>query len=60
MRTVFFFDEEQQTTTLKIVSWVTVSVRTNVLGFRDYIFFVTFSDRPTCRMIRPMISFGAR
>jgi hypothetical protein len=32
----------------------------NVLGFRDYIFFMIFNDRPTCRIIRPMISFGAR
>jgi hypothetical protein len=42
------------------VSWIRLTVRTNVLRFRDYIFSIIFNDRPTCHMIRPMISFEAR
>jgi hypothetical protein len=33
------------------------TVKKNYLGFR---FFMMFNDRPTCQMIRPVISFGAR
>jgi hypothetical protein len=57
------FGEEtagKNATTLKKVSWVRVTVKTNVLLFRDYIFSMILNDSSKCRMIKLMIRFGTR
>jgi hypothetical protein len=44
----------------RILSFKLITVKKNVLRFRDNISSMIFNDRPTCTMTRPMKSFVAR